>query len=83
MVENPVLCLCSPCLPIRTLNLLAQTTVVVVIGMIWHYLYTHGGWWAVFKYWGMPYLVFNFWLSTYTYFHHKSTEIGWIPVCHL
>lgn len=55
--------------------------VIVVIGIMWHYLYTHGGWWAVFKYWAMPYLVFNFWLSTYTYFHHRSAEIGWLTVC--
>lgn len=55
--------------------------VLVVVGIMWHYLYTHGGWWAVFKYWAMPYLVFNFWLSTYTYFHHRSAEIGWLTVC--
>ena len=56
-------------------------TVLIVTGMIFHFLYVRGGAWAIFKYWFMPYLVFNFWLSTYTYFHHKSPEIGWLEVC--
>ena len=45
---------------------------------MWHSLYSIGGVMLIMKMWFMPYLVFNFWLSTYTYFHHKSLDISWI-----
>ena len=45
---------------------------------IWYTLYNLGGAWMITKMWIMPYLAFNFWLSTYTYFHHKSLNIPWI-----
>eukprot|EP01134_Creolimax_fragrantissima_P008212 CFRG8212T1 len=51
---------------------------LVTVGGLWYGLYLTDGWWGVFKYWMVPYLCFNFWLSTYTYFHHKSRDIGWI-----
>merc|ERR1711871_949702 len=40
-------------------------------------LYAAGGAWLWMKMWLMPYLGFNFWLSTYTYFHHKAADIKW------
>ena len=44
---------------------------------IFQALYAAGGYWLWFKMWFMPYLGFNFWLSTYTYFHHKAPDIAW------
>jgi len=41
---------------------------------------------SLFKYWIVPFLIFQFWLSTFTYFHHRlppgyspqnPTPVGW------
>eukprot|EP00127_Corallochytrium_limacisporum_P004813 Clim_evm3s182 gene=Clim_evmTU3s182 len=50
---------------------------VGVFGATMYGLYQHGGVGSIVKYWVMPYLAFNFWLSFYTYFHHRSPEITW------
>ncbi len=35
------------------------------------------GIWGFIKFWLAPWLVFHFWLSTFTRVHHTSPEIGW------
>jgi omega-6 fatty acid desaturase (delta-12 desaturase) len=50
---------------------------VLPCGFMFASLHAAGGAWLVLKMWGLPYLVFNFWLSTYTYFHHKAADIKW------
>jgi len=32
---------------------------------------------SVFKLFVVPFLVFHFWLSTFTYFHHRNANVGW------
>eukprot|EP00128_Syssomonas_multiformis_P017135 Colp12_sorted_trinity150504_noHs@28627 len=57
--------------------LLSDFFALGTLALIANYLFTMGGTWAFCKYWVIPYLIFNFWLSFYTYFHHRSPEITW------
>ncbi|MEM9154342.1 MAG: fatty acid desaturase [Cyanobacteria bacterium P01_F01_bin.33] len=34
------------------------------------------GWWGLVKFWLMPWLVFHFWLSTFTIVHHTHPDIS-------
>eukprot|EP01104_Vermistella_antarctica_P006030 TRINITY_DN16769_c0_g1_i1.p1 TRINITY_DN16769_c0_g1~~TRINITY_DN16769_c0_g1_i1.p1 ORF type:complete len:416 (+),score=53.99 TRINITY_DN16769_c0_g1_i1:93-1250(+) len=63
----------------RIAILRSSTISIVTVALICIELKSRGGWFAIVKYWVMPYVVFNFWLSTYTYFHHKSPDMGWKP----
>lgn len=40
------------------------------------------GLWGVVKYWLMPWLIFHFWLSTFTLVHHTALDVPFTPVAH-
>eukprot|EP00002_Diphylleia_rotans_P003984 TRINITY_DN1285_c0_g1_i3.p1 TRINITY_DN1285_c0_g1~~TRINITY_DN1285_c0_g1_i3.p1 ORF type:complete len:795 (+),score=169.54 TRINITY_DN1285_c0_g1_i3:59-2443(+) len=46
----------------------------VVFGTMYHYF----GLWAIFKYWGMPWLVFHFWLSSLSLAQHAHPHIPFL-----
>ncbi|MDV3347407.1 fatty acid desaturase [Leptothoe sp. ISB3NOV94-8A] len=46
-----------------------------VVALAW--LYYLGGIWAMGKFWLLPWLVFHFWLSTFTRVHHSAVDIPW------
>ncbi|MDB9315768.1 fatty acid desaturase [Spirulina sp. CS-785/01] len=37
------------------------------------------GWWGFVKFWLIPWLVFHFWMSTFTLVHHTDPEIPFVP----
>ncbi|MDJ1184760.1 fatty acid desaturase [Roseofilum casamattae] len=37
------------------------------------------GFWGLFSFWFMPWLVFHFWMSTFTLLHHTAPEIHFQP----
>lgn len=42
-------------------------------------LFVFSGWWGVINYWLLPWLVFHFWLSTFTLIHHNHPDIPYYP----
>ncbi len=38
------------------------------------------GWWGLVKFWLMPWLVYHFWMSTFTLVHHTLPDIQFYPV---
>ncbi|MEO0855090.1 MAG: fatty acid desaturase, partial [Cyanobacteria bacterium J06648_11] len=50
--------------------------IVVIFGAIALPALTYfTGWWGLVKFWLMPWLVFHFWLSTFTIVHHTHPDI--------
>uniref|UniRef100_B8HXM7 Fatty acid desaturase n=1 Tax=Cyanothece sp. (strain PCC 7425 / ATCC 29141) TaxID=395961 RepID=B8HXM7_CYAP4 len=37
------------------------------------------GWWGLVKFWLMPWLVYHFWMSTFTLVHHTALDIPFKP----
>ncbi len=37
------------------------------------------GWWGVVKFWLLPWLVYHFWMSTFTVVHHTAAAIPFTP----
>lgn len=37
------------------------------------------GWWGLVKFWLMPWLVYHFWMSTFTLVHHTAPDIPFYP----
>jgi acyl-lipid omega-6 desaturase (Delta-12 desaturase) len=37
------------------------------------------GWWGLVKFWLMPWLVYHFWMSTFTVVHHTARNIPFAP----
>jgi acyl-lipid omega-6 desaturase (Delta-12 desaturase) len=37
------------------------------------------GWWGLVKFWLMPWLVYHFWMSTFTLVHHTAVDVQFQP----
>ncbi|MEL7008994.1 MAG: fatty acid desaturase [Cyanobacteria bacterium J06588_4] len=53
--------------------------VVIGGGLIYGTLFVTTGFAGLFKFWLMPWLVYHFWMSTFTMFHHTMPEIPFKP----
>jgi len=42
-------------------------------------MYYYVGMWGIVKYWGVPWLGFHFWMSTFTLIHHTAPHIPFLP----
>lgn len=55
-----------------------STTLVIVFGICLSCLLVFtGGIWGFIKLWLVPWLIFHFWLSTFTLIHHSYTDNHW------
>ena len=36
-------------------------------------------WWGLVKFWLMPWLVYHFWMSTFTLVHHTGVDVQFTP----
>jgi omega-6 fatty acid desaturase (delta-12 desaturase) len=53
-----------------------SNTVVIIAGLIGlPLLVATAGWWGLVNFWLMPFLVYHFWMSTFTVVHHTLPEI--------
>jgi acyl-lipid omega-6 desaturase (Delta-12 desaturase) len=58
---------------------LSIATVVVFAALFFPILIATTGLWGVVKFWLMPWLVYHFWMSTFTLVHHTDAEIPFTP----
>ncbi len=56
---------------------LSVTVVIVFAGFVSFTLILAAGVWGLIKFWLVPWLIFHFWLSIITRFHHTSPDIPW------
>ncbi|WP_009634267.1 fatty acid desaturase [Synechocystis sp. PCC 7509] len=54
---------------------LSVAVVVVFAAIAFPLLIATTGLWGVVKFWLMPWLVYHFWMSTFTYFHHTASDV--------
>ncbi|BFM40471.1 fatty acid desaturase [Synechocystis sp. LKSZ1] len=55
--------------------------VVIIFGAVFFpVLVLTTGWWGLVKFWLMPWLVYHFWMSTFTLVHHTIPEIHFQPI---
>jgi omega-6 fatty acid desaturase (delta-12 desaturase) len=59
----------------RRQYMLSATIVVIFAAIALPTLVYTVGWWGLVKYWLMPWLVYHFWMSTFTLVHHTHPEI--------
>jgi omega-6 fatty acid desaturase (delta-12 desaturase) len=55
------------------------TVVAVFAAIAFPLLIATTGFWGVIKFWLMPWLVYHFWMSTFTLVHHTDPEIPFTP----
>ncbi|HEY9645598.1 MAG TPA: fatty acid desaturase, partial [Chroococcidiopsis sp.] len=63
----------------RKKALTSMTVVLVFAAVFFPTLILTTGVWGVVKFWLMPWLVYHFWMSTFTLVHHTSTDVQFYP----
>jgi len=59
--------------------IISISTVVIFAAIVFPTLIITGGIWSFVKIWLMPWLVYHFWMSTFTIVHHTLPEIQFRP----
>lgn len=55
-------------------------SVVVFAAVLFPTLFLTTGLWGIVKFWLMPWLVYHFWMSTFTLVHHTAPDIQFRPI---
>ncbi len=54
---------------------LSVAVVVIFAAITFPLLLATGGVWGFIKYWFVPWMVYHFWMSTFTYVHHTAPDV--------
>jgi omega-6 fatty acid desaturase (delta-12 desaturase) len=58
---------------------LSALTVIIFAAIAFPLLFINVGFWGVVKFWLMPWLVYHFWMSTFTWVHHTAPHVQFKP----